>query len=806
MSSRDFNVVKRVQRFTQINPNQSTTNNIDSTRIKNQYEIQTSQPASTFVSGRELNQTSLVDAKDLNQLPVRTKNYNFGRVQNTDESNIIEYQPLNKAALNSRINAREISSVGKKDNQRYKSLEQQNTFQRRYETSESPIKRRGPLTMGNRGNFNMKRWAYASPQDINKIIVLQRWWRYLLKKYIRFSRSLENSSKNRSKSSQYPKKVDLNSLMKAGENITEKIFPGENDKLIIETRKVEVFKVNKPKQEKQVMVESKESYSESLKGQHKYGQYSEVLEDKNISGRFGQYNTLSSEKKKNGLSLSQPKSIGEFRVGSVEKTRHVDTSMDSKYGKLKKAGENITEKTFPGQNNTLINEKRLVEVYKINKPQPKEGLGILSKEEGKYSESYKDIRKKGQKLTEKIFPGDKDVIDEKISDEEYKFSQSKSRQDVRIDAREKGRYKDNVRDSKVKKKGEQIIETIYPGRDNTLINEVRKVEVFKKHKKDERYDKNIKESEKYGEGIKQFREKSYDGIEKKGENITEKIFPGEKNKLILETRKVEVYKNKRSKYKEELAIDSKESKKYRDTRDEYEFDESNEPGRYAIDVKKSSKYTTDLEKHKVSIVEGRKKSYPKYPRFIERDGITKAFIKEKMAEIWMDENRKCSENKFSIINKVEKRNIRFGTRGLISDKKGFNTENIDETTDLLNTIKQKDNELNNVLNQLKSQLAPRHKSYETNKTGKVSLFGNKSLENDYESKLRQLLKIIKDKDDTVNQLINQVCSNNGITYDIGSRTFEEDQKKDDKSIHSQLRIKNGLDSINKTYDLDTFNT
>ena len=119
--SRDFNAVKRVQRFTQINPNQSTTNNIDSTRIKNQYEIQTSQPASTFVSGRELNQTSLVDAKDLNQLPVRTKNYNFGRVQNTDESNIIEYQPLNKAALNSRINAREISSVGKKDNQRYKS-------------------------------------------------------------------------------------------------------------------------------------------------------------------------------------------------------------------------------------------------------------------------------------------------------------------------------------------------------------------------------------------------------------------------------------------------------------------------------------------------------------------------------------------------------------------------------------------------------------------------------------------------------------------------------------------------------------
>ena len=37
-------------------------------------------------------------------------------------------------------------------------------------------------------------------------------------------------------------------------------------------------------------------------------------------------------------------------------------------------------------------------------------------------------------------------------------------------------------------------------------------------------------------------------LKKKGEKITEKIFPGKSNTIVLETRKVEVYKNKRKKY------------------------------------------------------------------------------------------------------------------------------------------------------------------------------------------------------------------------------------------------------------------
>ena len=776
MSSREFKIVKRAQRSEQINPSQSqpTIKNIDSIKTRGQLEIQTAQPASTFVSRRELNQTSLVDAKDLNQLPVRANN-NFDRVEDINELRIFryEYNPNDKVALNSRINMKGISSVGKKGNQRYKSLEQQNIFQRRYEASESPIKRNGrPLVNGTRNNFNMKKWAYAPSQDINKIITLQRWWRYILKNIIRMSRhsdtSKSNSSKNRSKSSQYPKNVDFKCLMKAGENITEKVFPGKNDKLIVETRKVEVFKINKPIQEKQIMVESKVPYSESLNEKQ---QYSQSIREVKYTDK---YSILNRNKRKNGLSLSQPKKIGEFRVGSVEKKRYADSSSDSRFGNLKKAGENITEKIFPGQNNTLINERRVVEVYKIEKPHKEEELRVSSKET--YSEDYKDIRKEGEKLTENIYPGrDSNLISGETKVEAYKLSESNLK-DGRIDSREKRRIIDNLKDTdiNIKKRGEQIIEKTFPGKDNTLINEVRKVEVFKKPRITKANDKYINETEQYDESIKKPREAFYDGIEKKGENITEKIFPGENNKLILETRKVEVFKNKRSKTRERLAIDTKESKRYRDAIDEYS-DESydiKESGKYGTDIKKRTKSTNILERQRISVRDGKKR---KFPKFIEKDGITKAFIKEKMAEIWMDEVRKVSENQFSIVNRGQGRNISIGTRSLSSDKKeGYSNDNANDIASLLNIIKQKDIELNNFVNQLKSQVEQKHKTsdkYDSHTTGKIGLFGNKSTgTNDYESKIRQLLSIIKDKDNYVNQLINKLSNNNGIgDYDIRNR-------------------------------------
>ena len=486
MSSREYKFVQRTQRINQIIPNQNinqsqtTIKNLSSIKTRGQLEIQTDQPASTFVSRRELIQNSLADTKDLNQLPVRTNDNNFGRVKDINERRIFkyEYKTNNRAELNSRINTKEISSVGKNNNPRYKSLEQQNIFQRRYETSESPIKRNvRPLAIGTRGNFNMRKWAYAPTQDINKIITLQRWWRYLLKNNIRLSRYSDNSSKNRSKSSQNPKKVELNSLMKTGENITEQVFPGQK-------------------------------------------------------------------------------------------------------------------------------------------------------------------------------------------------------------------------------------------------------------------------------------------------------------KVIVETKKVEVYKNKRSHIRQGLIIDTKDSKIYGDKIDEYD-DELERGG-----------------------IPGRKRRYHK---FIERDGITKAFIKDKMAQIWMNEIRIISENKFSIIN-----------RGQLSpDKKGGITrDDADDITTLLNIIKEKDIELNNLINQLKSQVEPKNKiydKYDSHTTGKIGLIGSRNVStNVYESNIRQLLRIIKDKDYYVNQLINQFCNNNGIGgYDIGNRTFEDKSQRIESTssqFKNQIFIRNTIDTTRRTFDVDTFKT
>ena len=275
MSSKDFQVTQRAQRVMktipkknvkQIFQNQTNSKNVDSISKRSQLEIQTSQPASTFVSRRELNLNSLIDTRDQNQLPVRAKNNASGRVKITKGKKTFkyEYKSKNNPKKNSRIKIREISSVGKKGNQRFNSYEQQSIFPKRYETSESPLKRRGgPLAFGRGNNINMKKWGYASKKEINKIIVLQRWWRYLLKnlkkKKKNFTKNMDKSLKYRSKSSQFQKTVDLSTFMKKAESITEKIFPGKNNKLIVETRKVEVFKINRPKTKKEIQVGSKEA-------------------------------------------------------------------------------------------------------------------------------------------------------------------------------------------------------------------------------------------------------------------------------------------------------------------------------------------------------------------------------------------------------------------------------------------------------------------------------------------------------------------------------------------------------------------
>ena len=350
-------MVDRRQRYNKINQsqNQSINKNIESSITKKQIEVKTAQPVSTFVSRRELNLNTLVDAKGMSQLPVRDKNSDSGRRENINEKKVYkyEYKSIKNSTQSSRSNINDMNPVEKNGKKSYK-----------FETTEIYDKRK---EKGTRSNFNMRK-SYTSQNDIDKIIALQRWWRYLLKNDIKFSKFSQNET---------------------------------------------------------------------------------------------------SEKGINGLDLIQPKDIVNFRVGTIEKTRHFDTNLDSKY---------------------------------------------------------------------------------------------------------------------------------------------------------------------------------------------------------VETKKIEIFQSKRSKIRE--------------------YEETSE------DIKNSGKYGVDIRTNL---------------KFSARDGITKEFIKEKMKEIWMDENRQVSENKFSLINKSQ--NKSFASKGYSPEKKGMSFDNIDDINHLLDIIKQKDTELNIFVTQLKSQITSKHKTY-----------------------------------------------------------------------------------------------
>jgi hypothetical protein len=453
------------------------------------------------------------------------------------------------------------------------------------------------------------------------------------------------------------------------------------------------------------------------------------------------FTTIDNERRKGEVKkISQQTAKKGIKIGSSEMDRYKGSSKDSKqYNQIKKAGENITEKMFPGKNNTLINEKRKVEVFKLDNSKTQQDLRLSSKETGRYTETskeskqYSDISKKGEKITEKIYPGkDNTLINEKRTVEVFKLDKSKSRKDMSLDSRERGRnlegkkYLDQIEN--LRKKGEQITDKIYPGKDKTLIKEQRKVEVYKT-----KGGQTIEEIDKLTKGGKRYpgsldKSKEYIGIEKQGENITEKIYRGKDNKLILEKRKVEVFR--RSKSKEKFPIDEREAKRYTDTMKEYEkYGETvKEPGRYTTDYKESKQYL-ELQREKGLIREPRKRRQIK--KFVEKDGITKKFIREKMAEIWDEENKTTASQGITLFGYGAKTNKTFiyGNRGISSDKRAVATETneINRLNRLINEIKSKDIELNKVVSQLRTHLAGKSKTYDTHISGKASVNDAKKL-------------------------------------------------------------------------------
>ena len=353
MSSDEFQILRINQRTREINPRQNTSRILQNkTSYQKVSSSKISQPVSTFVSRRELNQSSPVYTGGKIQLPVRTN-----VATNTRSTQIkYKYEP-NKTAT------RQISSVNKVPNQtqtqRYKSSETQ-YVSKKYETSGSPINRRRNIPMtfnrSNRsGNFNMKNWSYVSKQVINQIIVIQRWWRYLLQNIIyrkgRFSRNYNKASEIRSKSTSNPTCEFLKDFIKQGENITEKRYTGKNNKIVVETRKVEGFKNLKPKSKNQLKVK-------------KTGE--------NITERI--YQT------RNNKLINEKRTVEVFQVNKpqVPKDIKLINTQSGQYAlRIQKTTKYIDKEK---EKQTIINERRKGEPIKIREPKRINDLQISNKE------------------------------------------------------------------------------------------------------------------------------------------------------------------------------------------------------------------------------------------------------------------------------------------------------------------------------------------------------------------------------------------------------------------------------------------
>ena len=367
MSSDEFQIIRINQRTREINPRQNTSKiiknktsyqKVSSTRGGDLVQSKLSQPVSTFVSRRELNQSSPVYTGGKNQLPVRTN------VLNPEKSNQIKYKyEPNKTSINNQNQKKQIS-LDKAQNKNI--IQKYNTnYQKKYDSSGSASNiRQTPMTFNsNRNiNFNIKKWAYVSKQVINKIIIIQRWWRYLLTNYIyrkgRFNRNNAKSAVIRSKSSMTPTCEFLKDFIKQGENITEKVYPGKNNKLVVETRKVEVFKNMKPK--------------------------------------------------------------------SLNKI------------KVKKTGENITEKIYQTRNNKLINERRTVEVFQINKPQIPKDIKLFNTESGEFALRIQKSKKYIDK--EKTEKEKETIINERRKGENFKIRDQRKKDELQINKKEEKIY------------------------------------------------------------------------------------------------------------------------------------------------------------------------------------------------------------------------------------------------------------------------------------------------------------------------------------------------------------------------------
>ena len=235
----------------------------------------------SYILNKELNRNALAYTKDESQFSVLDNNYNRNYNSNIPFSykSRTKYKPERKIYHYS-IASRKDDSRDKeedyslfyypdqksrkyyierrttpyKERKSYNKTEEENILPNRvyisdsYNCNKADVYKSRPSREkdGYKGGIvNLKRKNYSTPYEINSIILIQRWWRNLLNKMNRN----ENEYDINNEYNYYPSVASRKTYSKGNERITEKIIPGENDKFIVQTTRVEVFKnpyMNKP--------------------------------------------------------------------------------------------------------------------------------------------------------------------------------------------------------------------------------------------------------------------------------------------------------------------------------------------------------------------------------------------------------------------------------------------------------------------------------------------------------------------------------------------------------------------------------
>ena len=240
---------------------------------------------SSYILNKELNRNALAYTKDENQFSVLDNNYlnNYNSYVPFSYKNKTNYRPERKIYHYSIASKKDYSRDREEDYNLYyypdqksrkyyiekradpytqkkyfNKKQEENILPTRVYISDSYNSNKSDLYKfrpsrekdGNKGGIVNLRRKYCTSYEINNIIFIQRWWRNILNKIHKKSENNSNyENDNENEYQYYPSIASRKTYSKGNKRITEKIIPGVNDKFIVQTTRVEVFRnpyINKP--------------------------------------------------------------------------------------------------------------------------------------------------------------------------------------------------------------------------------------------------------------------------------------------------------------------------------------------------------------------------------------------------------------------------------------------------------------------------------------------------------------------------------------------------------------------------------